>query len=75
MRLGLWSEMMDDIVNDDMNFLDLKIKFVLLFIPNLFSGFYRRYYSPSNDVEDKASRLRYTEGMTRRPLSDSNRAR
>jgi hypothetical protein len=32
--LGLWSEMMDDIVNDDMNFLDLKIKFVLLFIPN-----------------------------------------
>lgn len=32
--LGLWSEMMDDIVNDDMNFLDLKINFVLLFIPN-----------------------------------------
>lgn len=26
--------MMDDIVNDDMNFLDLKINFVLLFIPN-----------------------------------------
>lgn len=32
--LSLWSEMMDDIVNDDMNFLDLKINFVLLFIPN-----------------------------------------
>lgn len=69
--LGLWSEMMDDIVNDDMNFLDLKVKFVLLFIPNFVFWF----CSPSNDVEDKASRLRYTEGMTRLPLSDSNRAR